>query len=378
MKLLILDESYRGRLRSLTAQLRGEVVAAKLDPLRGLGGPIGPARGVRSRDVGCTLDQVPRLVAEAEADAIFFVPSWTHPVDELLATLAALPGPSDRPPVVLFDTFDQSTSPYFAAIPLVDLYLKSQVYRDRSLYNAPMAGGFIVADWVHRQLGLDLGSWHFGSPIPEGFGSRLVCGWNMGVSRFYRHLGDLSRLAGPRWRDRPIEINRRFGVPDPTTATNWEWYQEYRRFCGLRVTELCGGFRQTGHTPLPRLRYLEEMRRSRIGFSPFGWGEVCFRDFETVALGAVLVKPDMGHLETYPDIYEDGVTYKAVRWDLSDLPEVCRWLLDHPDEAERIAETARARLASYIRGGRFAAQLERILERLGPRAEGAEVGPAPR
>ena len=120
------------------------------------------------------------------------------------------------------------------------------------------------------------------------------------------------------------------------------------------------------------------MRRSRIGFSPFGWGEVCFRDFETVALGAVLVKPDMGHLETYPDIYEDGVTYKAVRWDLSDLPEVCRWLLDHPDEAERIAETARARLASYIRGGRFAAQLERILERLGPRAEGAEVGPAPR
>ncbi len=63
-------------------------------------------------------------------------------------------------------------------------------------------------------------------------------------------------------------------------------------------------------------------------------GEVCFRDFETVACGAVLLKPDMSHLRTNPNIYEAWVTYVPVNWDLSNLEECLEWVIDNPSEAE--------------------------------------------
>ena len=41
-------------------------------------------------------------------------------------------------------------------------------------------------------------------------------------------------------------------------------------------------------------------RESKLCFSPFGYGEVCWRDFEAMSTGAVLVKPDMSHLQARP------------------------------------------------------------------------------
>jgi len=79
--------------------------------------------------------------------------------------------------------------------------------------------------------------------------------------------------------------------------------------------------------PIPREEYLEELRRARVGVSPFGYGEVCFRDFEVILAGAALVKPDMSHLETWPPLYTDGECYVAHRWDASDLKEVVDRLL---------------------------------------------------
>ena len=39
--------------------------------------------------------------------------------------------------------------------------------------------------------------------------------------------------------------------------------------------------------------------------SPFGFGEITLKDFETFLSGSVLVKPNMSHMETYPNFYID-------------------------------------------------------------------------
>ncbi len=52
-----------------------------------------------------------------------------------------------------------------------------------------------------------------------------------------------------------------------------------------------------------------------ISISPFGFGEYCFRDFETLAAGAVLAKPDVSHIRTFPDILEAGHSYISLSWD---------------------------------------------------------------
>ena len=56
--------------------------------------------------------------------------------------------------------------------------------------------------------------------------------------------------------------------------------------------------------------YYGSMRESRTVLSPWGWGETCYRDFGAMAAGAVLIKPDMGHVATWPeDTFVAGETY---------------------------------------------------------------------
>ena len=237
--------------------------------------------------------------------------------------------------------------PYLGALEYVDAYVKSQIYSDVADYSRVYAGAYIVADWAHRVLGAELADWEFGSHIPPGCESKLRCGWNMGASRFYRYLCRLSRVCGRAWEKRPIFLNRRFSTPERDKVPKWEWYHDYRRFCGLKAATLGDRFCITGNQPLKRAKYIRELWSSRVAFSPFGWGEVCFRDFEAVACGAVLLKPDMSHLRTEPNIYESWVTYVPVNWDLSNLEERCQWIVDHPAESVRMVENARNRLLSF-------------------------------
>lgn len=57
-------------------------------------------------------------------------------------------------------------------------------------------------------------------------------------------------------------------------------------------------------------------------------GEICFRDFEVMALKSILIKPDMKIVNTKPNIYIDGETYHSVKYDWSNLNEVIESVLD--------------------------------------------------
>lgn len=99
--------------------------------------------------------------------------------------------------------------------------------------------------------------------------------------------------------------------------------------------------------------FMAEMRSAKLCFSPFGYGELCWRDIEAVLGGAVMIKQDMGHLTTHPDLYEAGVTYLPVSWDCSNLEQVVRGALADHDLRARIAQNAYARIADYLNNARF-------------------------
>ena len=107
------------------------------------------------------------------------------------------------------------------------------------------------------------------------------------------------RLVVPRGGGRVL------GVPDLETLQ-----AVLDRIADLRVVSGTG----VGH-----VAYMRELRASKICFSPFGYGEVCWRDYEAILSGAVLLKPDMSHIETDPDVFVAGETYLPVRWDLADF-----------------------------------------------------------
>ena len=71
---------------------------------------------------------------------------------------------------------------------------------------------------------------------------------------------------------------------------------------------------------------------SKISLSPFGMGEVCFRDFESIATNTILIKPNMDIVITEPNIYIDKKTYFGVEYDWSNLNEVIDEVLSNFEE----------------------------------------------
>ena len=87
-------------------------------------------------------------------------------------------------------------------------------------------------------------------------------------------------------------------------------------------------------TGLPRKEYLAELGRSKMCFSPFGYGEVCWRDFEAMMTGSLLLKPDVRHLVTDPDVFIPGETYIPIAWDFSDLAEKVEYYLRNEERKD--------------------------------------------
>ena len=76
------------------------------------------------------------------------------------------------------------------------------------------------------------------------------------------------------------------------------------------------------------------MEMTKVMPSPFGWGELGVRDYEAFKYGALLLKPDMSHMETWPNLFIPEKTYVPLNWSFSDLAEKMDKVLS--DETYRI------------------------------------------
>jgi hypothetical protein len=101
--------------------------------------------------------------------------------------------------------------------------------------------------------------------------------------------------------------------------------------------------------------------------SPFGYGEICWRDFEAMLSGATLFKQRMDHLDTWPGgLFEQGVTYVGHAWDFSDFADALEGTLSNPRRAIEIAEAAQERFIGSTLGGAdaFVAHLASLCRRI--------------
>jgi hypothetical protein len=96
---------------------------------------------------------------------------------------------------------------------------------------------------------------------------------------------------------------------------------------------------ETGKRPYED--YVKVLMNSKIGISPFGMGEICFRDFEMMKFGLVMIKPDMRRVMTNPNPYKEWETYVPVKPDWSDLHEVLNVVLSDWTKYSIIADNFR-------------------------------------
>ena len=316
----------------------------------------------------------PKDVRATDCDLLFvesrvFSPRWAAEGDErVLADIAEL---ADHAPLVWFDISDSTGWLQSQVLPLVRLYCKSQLLADRSEYTRPHYGNRIWADHYHRTDGVTDDEPAEPRIVNDpALLDRLRVSWNSGLADYSLHgplrmamrqripLNALLRFPTdftPPGRDRSIGFTCRMG-----TGYARDTVAHQRR----RIAGLLAGRMATDK--LDRRAFLEEMRNARLVVSPFGFGEITLKDFEALLCGAALLKPDMSHLETWPDLFRNCETMLAHKWDLSDflncLDAAEDGAFDLPAIAQAGQETYRAALSGPSAGENFANRVRQIAE----------------
>ena len=100
-------------------------------------------------------------------------------------------------------------------------------------------------------------------------------------------------------------------------------------------------------------QFVDVMKRSKVGLSPFGMGELCYRDLELIQWGCLLIKPDMSKVITEPDFFKPMETYVPVKADWSDLNQTIDKVLANFKDYQYIIDNSRKKVVemySYENG----------------------------
>jgi hypothetical protein len=232
--------------------------------------------------------------------------------------------------------------------PHIDFYVKKHVFRDRSLYNQSTRGDTNLMEYYGDRYDIDYPDTLF--PIPNGFLDKMLVGPSFVTSRRI-----MSRLVAGR----PYSLDKRIDVHARLAWEGSDWYSSMRQEA-IGAIEKLEDLKVMSRPGVGPWRYMHELASSKICFSPFGYGEVAWRDYEAVICKSLLIKPDMSHVETVPDVFLPYETYVPVQWDFSDVEDRIRYYLAHPEEREAIVDRAFDLLHRYFRDGQFLRQMERV------------------
>jgi len=110
------------------------------------------------------------------------------------------------------------------------------------------------------------------------------------------------------------------------------YYNEHRqpvldkiKYSPFMVAKLYKGRR------VPNDVYYRYIQSSKVLLAPFGYGEMAPRDLESAQIGSLLIKPNMNHIDTYPNIYIKDKTYISCNWDYSDLEDKIQYAVENFD-----------------------------------------------
>ncbi|HZY17611.1 MAG TPA: glycosyltransferase [Ramlibacter sp.] len=273
-------------------------------------------------------------------EAVFFKFTFRTPLaqaHEIARTLRRRADASGTA-LVYFDGDDDQCIPWPGVLQAVDLYVKKHAFADRSAYERGYAGRSNLTDYAARTFGFDFSQDHVPQigALPAHDLVKIKVGWNIGLDD---KIHALSKSLGtpPDMARRDVDVMCRASNGQPGSLL-----YAVREPANAAIQRLGDRFKVLAPTaPVPQDEYYGEMLRSKMCVCPFGFGELCWRDFEAALCGSLILKPDMAHVETAPQLFVPGETYVPLKWDYSDLEEKVAHYAARPQELERITRAAR-------------------------------------
>lgn len=269
---------------------------------------------------------------------IFFQAAFEMPAEQVVDKLKLLQTQFPNAKIAYMDWYAPlHIRPANYVNKFIDTYIKKQTYRDFEQYKVPTLRDTNLSDYYAKRHKLTEETQTFIPPV--GIEEKIVLWSNFGFSpqMMDLFLGNINT----NWNKRTIDLHARLAVRGDA------WYQAMRQEAKDAVDRLPNNLNIAKTGRVRRYQFFQEMKQSKMCFSPFGYGEICWRDYEAFATGSLLLKPNMDHLIVEPDIFIPNETYISLNWDLSDLEEKIEYYLMHPKEAETIAENAFNRMKQY-------------------------------
>lgn len=255
--------------------------------------------------------------------------------------------------VFYIESNDSPEVRYPQYVRLFKRWFKKQIYRDLNNYLKSFDGGTLYSDFYVNNYNLNKVNLYKSKVMDCNDLSKLDLFWNIligpyPIKRFKQSLmrNGISFFGSSYLKYFSPKI---FRMEEPIFQkslfchgrfSTHEIYSEsigYQRF--LLSNEIYNNeFVQSGY--IKQKDYNRELAQCQIVLSPFGWGEICHRDAEAIHNKALLLKPNMDHINTVPNIYIKDKMYISLNWDLSNLQQVLNYLKTYPNLIESISSEA--------------------------------------
>lgn len=259
--------------------------------------------------------------------------------DKMLNSLNAIKQQVKK--LIFFDITDSSGTLYSDLIPIVDVYCKSYIYQDKNLYKKSYYGGRLWTDYYHQKNHVKDNSEFFSTPVEDKYLHKIREGYLLGMI-------NLSSKSIFLKNSKFIELMRKTGIIklfsktphhnsfvrpslqrriDLSCRINLNYSRNSIAFHRIKTSQLLKKYIDI--KKVSRKEFRKELINSKIVISPFGWGEINVpRDYEIAMSGAVIIKPDISHLKTFPDIF-NSKSVVSYNWDFSDIEEKIHTVLDN-------------------------------------------------
>ena len=267
--------------------------------------------------------------------------------------------------------FDDSASPSmidFDILSNVDSYWKRSLFKNQNLYFQKMYGGRLFSDYYHKNFKVIDNQIYFNKIANNKTNfDKIKIAWNIGIgvyplkeigifnnfSPFVRRfisgvsilpsIKFLYKFTDYSWSKmkknllKPINIKKKILKVSARFSSN-----EYTNSIGFQRSLVLNKIKNNNlflEGKIAKKKFVNETYKVFGTFSAFGWGEICYRDFEASLGGSLLIKPDMSHLLTWPNIYNDKM-YCSIDWDLENLEKI-QDFFDNPIKAEKAVNRSR-------------------------------------
>ncbi|WP_455756645.1 hypothetical protein [Sulfurimonas sp.] len=234
--------------------------------------------------------------------------------------------------VIFFDLGDGSSAWALDVLPYVDNYFKSYVYKDKRLYNKKLYGTRIWTDYYNKKSNIEdenpqeltLAKVEDLNKIKLSYNSSLADYslhsklYNNSNTKYFKllfplgkHLLDYPKISSFTYPS----VERVYNISCRMNTNYRSQGVAYHRILAADVLK-----NHIKYNRINRELYFQEMQKSKIVVSPFGWGEVNYKDYEALLCGSLILKPNMDHLDTFPNYFtNDNMLF--YKWDYSDIEE---------------------------------------------------------